>query len=131
MRERFARFMQGRYGVDQLAQFLNIFTLILILISIFFRSRIFEFFILLLLIFSYSRIFSRNYSRCSAQNQWFLNKTYKIRKLFGKQKAYNEIRKDYHIYTCKKCKQKIKIPKGKGKIIITCPKCGNEFQKRS
>jgi len=131
MKERFARFMQGRYGVDQLAQFLNIFILILIFISIFFHSRIFNLLILLLLIFSYSRIFSRNYSRCSAQNQWFLSKTYGIRRMFGKQKAYSEIRKDYHIYTCKKCKQKIKIPKGKGKIIITCPKCGYEFQKKS
>ena len=131
MRERLERFMQGRYGVDQLAQFMNIFLLILIVISFFFHSRIFNLIIFLLLIFTYSRMFSRNYSRCSAQNEWFLNKTERIRQMFGKQKAYNEIRKDYHIYTCKKCKQKIKIPKGKGKIIITCPKCGYEFQKRS
>lgn len=123
--------MQGRYGVDQLANFLNGVLLTVIVISIFVHSRWLNLFILLLFIFSYSRIFSKNYRRCQAQNQWYLNKTAGIRKMFAKEKAYREIKKDYHIYTCKECGQKIKIPKGKGKIIVTCPKCGNEFQKKS
>lgn len=131
MKEKIMRFMQGRYGVDQLGSFLNSVLLVLIIVNLFIGSRLLNLFLLLLLIFSYSRIFSKNYSRCSAQNQWYLDKTSGIRKAFGKQKAYHEIKKDYHIYKCKQCGQKIKIPKGKGKIIVTCPKCGNEFQKKS
>jgi DNA-directed RNA polymerase subunit RPC12/RpoP len=131
MKEKFARFMQGRYGVDQLGQFLNILLLVLILVNFIARSRILDLVIILLFIFGYSRMFSRNYSRCTKQNQWFLTHTQGIRKFFGKQKAYQDIRKDYHIYKCKQCGQKIKIPKGKGKIIVTCPKCGKKFQKKS
>lgn len=131
MRQKFAQFMQGRYGVDQLASFLNALLLILIIGNLFLGSRILELAVILLFIFSYARIFSRNHSRCYKQNQWFLDKTSGIRRIFAKEKAYQTIRKDYHIYTCSQCKQKIKIPKGKGKIIVTCPKCGNEFKKRS
>lgn len=131
MKEKLMRFMQGRYGVDQLGNFLNTVLIVLIILNMFIGNQLLNLLIILLFIFSYSRIFSRNHQKCYRQNQWFLDKTAGIRKAFGKQQAYHEIRKDYHIYRCKKCGQKIKIPKGKGKIIVTCPKCGNEFQKKS
>lgn len=131
MRQRFAQFMQGRYGADQLSGFLNVILIIFIIGNFFIKSRLLEFAVVLIFLFSYARIFSRNQSRCYKQNQWFLDKTAGIRQIFAREKAYQTIRKDFHIYTCSKCKQKIKIPKGKGKIIVTCPKCGHEFKKRS
>ena len=85
----------------------------------------------LLLILIYFRMFSRNDSRRYAENQKYLELENKVKRFFGKQKYIQEQRKDFHIYTCPQCRQKIRIPKGKGKISIRCPKCGAEFVKKS
>ena len=77
------------------------------------------------------RIFSRNVQKRYAENQAYLMKTYKIRNWFQNQKNIWQQRKVYHIYTCPSCKQKIRIPKGKGKIEVRCPKCGTTFIKKS
>ena len=82
-------------------------------------------------IYCYFRIFSRNVQKRYAENQAYLMKTYKIRNWFQNQKNIWQQRKVYHIYTCPSCKQKIRIPKGKGKIEVRCPKCGTTFIKKS
>ncbi|MCR4675383.1 MAG: hypothetical protein K5675_10245 [Lachnospiraceae bacterium] len=47
-------------------------------------------------------------------------------------RAYDkEQKKIYKFYTCSSCGQKVRVPKGKGKIEITCPKCKNTFIKRT
>lgn len=132
MRNKLMQFMQGRYGVDQLGDFLNKVVLIMLVLDVLIiNSRAWYYLTLVLIIFEFQRMLSKNHQRCYKQNQWFLDKTAGIRRRFGKEKAYHDMKKTYHIYTCKQCGQKIRIPKGKGKIIVTCPKCGNEFQKRS
>lgn len=73
------------------------------------------------LIYAYFRMFSRNVRKRYDENVRFLNKTAKIRGFFKSQKNLMAQRKDYHIYTCPGCKQKIRIPRGKGKIEIRCP----------
>ena len=83
------------------------------------------------LIYAYFRMFSRNVRKRYDENVRFLNKTAKIRGFFKSQKNLMAQRKDYHIYTCPGCKQKIRIPRGKGKIEIRCPKCGTTFIKKS
>ena len=84
-----------------------------------------------MIIWSYFRMFSKDYSRRSAENRWYLNKTYKIRSKFAGLKNWMAQSKDYHIYKCPSCKQKSRIPRGKGKIEIRCPKCSTTFIKRS
>lgn len=131
MREKVYRFMQGRYGMDGFSGFLIGAGLAVAVLNVFFGSNILTVLSWGFVIFAYSRIFSKNHARCIAQNAWFYERTRGIRGFMKKEKSRMRIRKTHHIYTCKKCGQKIRIPKGKGRIIVTCPKCRNEFSKRS
>lgn len=123
LREKMTRFMYGRYGVDQLSRFLLGATMVIVFLNLFVRRGFLNILTWVGIIFVYARMFSKNHARCYAQNQWYLAQLRRLR-------CYKDIR-THHIYTCKSCKQKIRIPRGKGKIMIRCPKCGFEFIKRS
>ena len=133
LREKLAKFMYGRYGSDKLNMFLLVILLVCAGINLFLRNGYFSMLLssweLLLIILIYYRMFSRNIQKRYAENQKYLNLENKIKRFFGKRKYIQEQRKD--IYTCPQCKQKIRIPKGKGKISVRCPKCGAEFVKNS
>lgn len=131
LKERFARFMQGRYGMDQLNRFLTGFVFALLVLNVFLKSSILNLLSLVLLIYLYVRMFSRNYSKRYGENQWFINKTKPIHKFFQTKRNHVALRKDYRLYKCPGCKQMVRVPKGKGKIAICCPKCGREFIRRS
>ena len=127
MRDKIYRFMQGRYGTDDFYKFLFWVALIGIVINWFFKSQLLSFAVTLILVYAMYRVLSKNHSARYAENQRYLQATAKIRYWFDQQKKLMEERKYHHIYTC----PKIRIPKGKGKIMIRCPKCHHEFQKRS
>ncbi len=136
MREKLVRFMQGRYGVDQLSRFMMIFGLIVLIIAAFFRrpaivGNILYLIGLVIVVLGYVRAFSKNRAKRYAENQKYYQLTAGIRRRFGKEKYILEQRKDYRIFTCPQCKQKIRIPKGKGKIEISCPKCQTKFVKKA
>ena len=131
LRYKFARFMQGRYGMDQFSRFLSVVLLVLIAVNFFLRIRAIGLLCWAVLFYMYFRIFSRNIPKRYGENRKFLALQSKVTGFFffflrGASQA-----RDYHIYKCPQCSQKIRIPRGKGKIIVRCPKCGNEFQKRS
>ena len=154
LRYKFIQFMQGRYGVDKFGQFLSTLVLILIVLDLFLQNQALWWLSLLLLFYMYFRMFSRNISKRYNENCKYLELTAKIRngnigRMMGncgrsvsarfhnlmykirhakEERVRNE---GFHIYKCPQCSQKIRIPKGKGKIIVRCPKCGKEFQKRS
>ena len=131
MKERMQRFMAGRYGNDQLNQFIFIVAIISMVLEIITRQSLFYTLTLVLLILAYVRVFSRNINKRYEENIKFLQKKDAILNKFRKQKYYAAQRRNFHIYTCPQCKQKIRIPKGKGKISITCPKCRTSFIKKS
>ena len=131
MREKWNRFMMGRYGTDDLSRHLIGVEFVLLLINIFWKNKILPFLILVILIYVYYRMFSRDYNKRYAENMKFLTFKNKITYQFSRQKSEMQQRKIYHIYRCPSCKQKIRVPKGKGNIIVTCPKCRTEFQKKS
>ena len=137
MRDKFNKFMQGRYGVDDLSRFTMGVALVLIILAMF--ANIFsrtagstlDILGVAAIVYAYIRIFSRNIQQRYAENQKFLQMTSKFRLRFNKEKNLMKQRKTHHIYSCPGCGQKIRIPKGKGKIEIECPKCHTKFIKRS
>jgi len=131
MREKLARFMVGRYGQDEFGQFLFIVALVSMLLSVLFGGSVWYTISLLLLVFGYYRILSKNHAKRYQENSKYLF-YYNKSKAFIKRKEYQlKQYRHYHIYRCPTCKQKIRIPRGKGKISISCPKCKTEFIKRS
>lgn len=152
-REKFSRFMSGRYGMDEFGRFLNIVTLILLVISIFFARYLWTKFVwvaaLLVMGYSYFRIFSRNYAARNAENQWYCSIRYRNRggaygrgsyggynNSYSRDNMSNEQKKKmdrrtHRIFKCPNCTQKIRVPKHKGRICIKCPKCRIEFIKKT
>lgn len=130
MREKLQRFMWGRYGNDQFNRFLIICAMVSIVLSFFF-GQLFYILAFAVMIYSYFRMFSKNISKRAAENQWYLVRERKVRNWFDKKRKEFSQRKVYHIYKCPNCKQKIRVPKGRGRIAITCRKCGAEFVKKS
>lgn len=132
---RMLKFMQGRYGVDQLSNCLIWVGVVIALFTLFFHSRILVVISWILIVYAYARIFSKQVNKRYKQNQIFLDKTYAIRMLYANVKYRMRYGKNgapsHHIYRCRKCGQKIRIPAGKGKIMVTCPKCHYQFKKRS
>ncbi len=131
MREKLMRFMQGRYGIDQFGRFLSWVTVALLLISLFARGRIWFWIAFALLVYQYFRVFSRNIPKRYAENQAYLKATSRVRNAVASQKRELEQRRTHHIYRCPNCRQKIRVPRGKGKIEIRCPKCQTTFVKKS
>ncbi len=131
MRERLQRFMMGRYGNDQLNQFMFVVAIIFMVLELITHFSLFYILALALLILGYVRTFSKNINKRYDENMRFLEKKDAILNRFRREKYYAAQRKDFHIYTCPTCKQKIRIPRGKGKISVTCPKCRTSFIKRS
>lgn len=130
--------MRGRYGADQFARFLSFLLLFLVVLNIFLRRRLLGLICWAVLIYMYYRIMSKNISRRSAENRRYLQIKGRVLGLFGRKggsgrtfKEEAEYRKTYKIFKCPNCSQKIRIPRGKGQIMISCPRCRTEFEKRS
>lgn len=134
MRNWLQKVMAGRYGVDEFSRFLNtvaLFSLVLFVLS---KNSFSLFFWLLAmgsLIWGYVRMFSRNTYKRRAENNAYLTIRYNLtRKLSGLKQRMQQ-KKYYRFYKCPKCGITTRVPKGKGTIRITCPKCGEIFQRKS
>lgn len=130
MKEKIYRFMQGRYGSDQFNRFLLILTLVFMILSLF-RIPLCYLLGIACMVYAYFRMLSRNIYKRGAENSAYLKYEYKVRHFFDSLKRDMKQRKTHHIYRCPSCKQKLRIPRGRGKIEIRCPKCGQTFIKKS
>ena len=130
MKARLQQFMIGRYGQDNLGRFLNIAALIILLLGSFLLPQLTGA-ALAIMILCLFRNFSRNTYKRSQENEAFLRLKNKFTGLFTRQIRKLKDRKTHRFFRCSSCKQTLRVPKGKGMISITCPKCRYVFKKRS
>ena len=140
-RYKMAQFFSGRTGVDALGRTVTRVALILMFLTMFTHSIAIYLLAMACLAYSIWRMLSKNYQKRYNENQLFLQKTVKIRAFFSKlvpnvktkfakmQYDFNQ-RKTYAIFKCPSCKQKLRAPRGRGKIEVTCSKCHTVFVKR-
>mgnify|MGYP003295630908 CR=1 FL=1 len=130
MREKLYRFMIGRYGNDNLNRFLTAISIVCLVLSLF-GPRMFYLLAIAILVYVYFRMFSRNIYKRTMENNLYMRYEYRIKQYFATLKRDMNQRKTHHIYRCPSCRQKIRIPRGKGRIEIRCPKCSQTFIKKS
>ncbi len=113
------RFMYGRNGVDQLSWVLVALGLILNLIGSILQLGLLYLVAYVLLLLALWRMFSKQVSKRRAENQKLLA-------------FWNRLRDRQHRYfSCPQCRQTVRVPRGKGKVNIKCPKCGEKFIKKT
>ena len=130
MKAWFQRFMSGRYGFDQLNGFLCILSLILVVLGAWLSGFLY-WMGLALLLWCYYRMFSRSIQKRYAENMKYLSLQNQVKDWFARQKLRFDQRKVYRYFKCPHCRQSIRVPRGRGRISITCPKCGTSFIKKS
>ena len=117
------RFMQGRYGSDKLNTAILVAGVIACVLAMFFSSAIVH---LVLTVISYIlmgwaifRMLSRNTYKRYQENRKYLQFVDQLKD------------RDHKYFTCPRCRQSVRVPRGKGKIAITCPKCKEKFIKKT
>ena len=126
----FQNFMMGRHGLDQLGFALMITWFVLAMVGNF-TTYILVILALIPLAFCVFRMFSRNQYRRAKENDAFLKVWRPIPAWFRRVKNRLKGRKTHRYYKCPNCKNTLRVPKGKGKICITCPVCRTEFIKKT
>ena len=130
------RFMYGRNGFDQLNRFLFWVVLALDLVCMFLSGSkspvwsVFSWVLTAAWVYLLFRTFSRNLPKRRAENQKWVDFLWRIRSGSGAARA-RHADKDHKYFTCKSCKTICRVPVGKGKIIITCPKCGAKIEAKT
>ncbi len=147
-RNRLYQFMQGRNGVDAFAKFLNrislgcfvsaiVFTFLSLVFlrheantaATVFRILYYVFYGIgiIVTICWFFRVFSRNVAKRQAENTRFLYRMQKVKRRIASLKQQWKDRKTYKYFKCPQCGQRIRAPRHKGKIRVTCSKCSNVF----
>lgn len=127
MLNRLRQFMYGRYGTDQLQWGLLGAYLVLSLIL---SGSILRYIALVPLVFFWYRFLSRDIYKRRAENTLFMKKAEPVILYFKRIKSRLQDR-EHRYYSCPRCKQTLRVPKGRGKITITCPMCRTSIIKKT
>lgn len=134
----FSRLMTGRYGVDHLSRFLSIAVCVLLVLSLVLRSlmdgrvsAVINWIAIAGLFWSYWRSLSRNFTARQRENIRYLTVQNRFTSFFRRNRDNIRYRKEYKFYQCPGCKTTVRVPAGKGRIRITCRRCGYSFEKKT
>lgn len=137
-RDRLIRFFYGRNGADNFSRFLSIVALAFLAISLFTNivkldglSFLLELLAMVCIVLSFVRTFSKNITKRREENAKYLALKGRFLGWFRTRKVRFDQRKEYRFFKCPKCKATMRVPKGKGKLLIRCRVCGNEFSAKS
>lgn len=131
-----SRFMYGRNGVDRLGLTMIWVALLLDIINMLLREKpvvsgITGLVSGVILFTALFRMFSRNLEKRRAENTRFMEKVWwpVSRRMAGARQQRMD--KEHRYFTCHRCGAVCRVPRGKGRIVITCPRCGGEIHGKS
>lgn len=143
--DRLRRLMDGRYGMDPLGSLLLIaFVFFNYLIRFALNTllkrglipaawwvTLLRFLPAAILVWAVWRMLSRNIPARCAENSVYVGWSSRLRRWMTQQRQRVESSKTHRQYRCPQCSQQLRVPRGRGKIAIRCPKCGAEFIKKT
>jgi len=131
LRNSFQRLMYGRYGFDQYSKGLIIVSFLLSIVATFTRFTLLILVSYIIFAYVIFRTMSKKIAKRSQENQIYYKLTFNLKTKLKNWKLVLVGTKTHTYYKCSSCKQLIRVPRGKGKICISCPKCKKEFIKKT
>ena len=125
MLNRLSYYFRDSYGVDKLTKYLLVAGLLLSLTK--YTSIVGIIFVF----YGLFRTLSKNKYRRYQELSVFENNLLILKQRYYRLKTYIKDLPKYKIFKCPNCSQKLRVPRKKGRIIITCKKCGTEFKGKS
>lgn len=131
LRWRLSLWLEGRYGADNLSNVLNMVGLALLLIAVLTGLTLLWAFAMGVILLSAFRTFSKNIPQRERENEAWLNLIAKPKEAISLARKAWANRTTTKYFRCKGCGAVLSIPKGKGKLRVTCPKCHWQTEKKS
>ncbi|NLJ79450.1 MAG: hypothetical protein GX335_00275 [Firmicutes bacterium] len=128
---RIQRFTYGRNGVDELTVAVLALSLVVTFLAIIFNLPRLRFFYYISLAIAVYRTLARDLLKRRRENEFLLEKTRLLSSRWRRQKQIFQERKTHRHFRCPSCGQTLRVPKGRGKIKIKCPQCGQQFDAKS
>lgn len=126
--------MYGRRGMDQFGLALVATYVLMAFIATITRVFVIQYVGFALCVYELYRMFSRNIAARERENNWFLRWARPIYTKIGRfiSRVIREFRdKEHHYFNCPKCKTRLRVPKNRGTLRVTCPKCGEVMNVKS
>ena len=134
MKQKLIQFMYGRNGFDLFSRFLTYLALALVVLQLLIRGaagKVLWYLAIAVLAYAYFRIFSRNLNKRREENAKYYQYRMKVINDFRDWMDRRRQSRDYKFFRCPSCRAMLRVPRGKGKIRVTCRKCGTAFERKS